>query len=59
MEEQTQLRKKSIVKALSFRNEIAEKIENEAKRENRSVSNFVETVLMRHFENNSGHQAAI
>lgn len=41
---------KSKVKAMSLRNDIAEKIELEAKKENRSVSNYVETVLLRHFE---------
>lgn len=48
MEQNT--RRKSKIKALSFRNEIAEKIDLHAEKQNRSASNFVETVLMKYFE---------
>lgn len=46
--------KKSTTKAMSFKKEIAERLELEAKRENRSISNYVETILIKHFENNGG-----
>lgn len=46
----TSIRTKSKVKALSLRTDIAEKIDLYAGKENRSVSNFVETVLIKYFK---------
>lgn len=38
------------VRAMRFKNEVSEKIEVLAKEQNRSVNNFVETVLLKYFE---------
>jgi len=44
--------RKSKVKAISLKAEIADKVDLYAKKENRTVSNFVETVLIDYFSNN-------
>lgn len=44
------VKKRSKLKMISFRPDVAEKIEEAAKKENRSVSNYVASVLMKHME---------
>lgn len=42
--------------ALSLKKTLIELIEKEAKKENRSVSNFVETILIYHFDKINSNQ---
>lgn len=45
------MRNKSKVKAISLKSDVIDRVEKEAKEQNRSVSNFIETVLISHFNN--------
>lgn len=44
-------KRKTKVKAISISNEVCEKLESQAKHQNRSISNFIETILMEYFKN--------